>query len=286
MNVVNSFLNQMLDFENNDLLGPEINSNWPSIGLRYGYFDFDAEKGYSDQIKDIDRLINEKKFHIKKGLSKQEYEALAKRCPFKIPKVLEEFWQRTDGFFSAWNFADVYGSRTEFSNIKSSILPMVGAFGGRVEIDASYSMTKDNRLLFRPLLSYEPFSTNMEICYKDASQVDVHKILENSIILEIFSEDALTYTLCKLDYKEAKCPQLYLTYGNGIYPLTISLEEYFEAIIEFKGIIFAWPILFIDEKNVSRFLLDDKRYALERAKYVNRLLELEIDFKNNRLLNR
>lgn len=71
-----------------------------------------------------------------------------------------------------------------------------------------------------------------------------------------------------LDYRE-----LYFTYDNGVYPLNLNLEEYFDAMLELKGIVFQWPLLFIDEDNVESMVIKEKEEALKRAKDLMKSLE-------------
>lgn len=278
MDFFNTLLNQMQAYEKNERLCAEEYSSWPSIGLRYGYFEYDSSKRYGDQLYEIDLKLKENKFFINEGITTEKYNELANKCPFEIPKVLEDFWKTADGFLSSWSFLEPYETRPEYSRLGSSILPMIGAFGGIEEIE-------NDMLLSSPLINYELFESNMEMFYDDESKVNLEAILDNCILLEIFSEDSLTFTLYKMDHNETGYDALYLTYGGGIYPLKLSLEEYFEAQIEMRGIIFAWPILFVNDENTTKYFRCDKENALRRARLFSEYLGLNINFDYH-LLNR
>lgn len=284
MNISKILKRQIKQFKENEKLEAVESSNFGFDGYQCGYFNYDEEGDYSQQIEFVKKIVKEEKHFIKPGLSLEEYEALANRCPFEILHILKEFWMSQDGFFIQWEYTkpDIFGRRT----VQYSIMPMEGAFGGKRELEECKRLYGDNQLLKRPLINYELLENEMEVYYKDPSKVDLETIMENSIILEFFSDDIFTYTLCKLDYKEVGCSQLYFVNNYSVHPLKLSLQEYFDAMLEIKGVIFGWPILFIEEENATQEVLGKKDKALEEAKVISDYLNLSIDFDKYKLFDK
>lgn len=230
------------------------------------------EKIAFDCIRDLDIksvCINIKKkfakdLHINNSLSREEYDYLASRCAHDIPKILEKFWISSDGFSSSC----------------CSLLSMVDSFGGQDFIDRMCHNRKSDKLLGYSLLNYELFEDNIESIYKIPTKINIESILENCIFLQCFSEDLLSYTLCKLDYKRNKeYRQLYYTNEDGIYPLKLSLHEYIDSMFELKGVVEDWPLFFIDDTNINKTILDNIKKILDKAKRCNDERELGINFK-------
>ena len=51
------------------------------------------------------------------------------------------------------------------------------------------------------------------------------------------------------------------------------------AQLDFIGIVFPWPIMFIIEENVDSLVLEEKYEKIKEAKRLNKELELGIDFE-------
>lgn len=276
--ITEDFKAQMAAFEKSGKFQAAHWTDWPHKGMIYGFFPFDRTKDFDDQIKYYRKKLQEEKYYIKPGLAVEEYEALAKRCPYDIPEILKQFWLNSDGFLSQWA-SKVTADLKDSYNLEYNIMPMVGAFGGEGEIVRSTERNGSDQLLINLVINYELFENFMEDRYKDPSQVNLESIMENAIILEYVSDDMLRYTLYKLDYKEGNCAPLYYTDGhNGVHPLTLTLEDYMEAILDMKGIVLGWPELFLQEDNLHESVLKEKKHRLKKAKERNEQLHLNIDF--------
>lgn len=212
-------------------------------------------------------------FYINEGLSPEVLEAYQKRCKFKIPQLLKDIWTETNGFIFSRNAKETSKICPSSMPMRFGILPIEGAFGGEKKVAGT------RKLLSEPLLSPELFEGNLEFGFLKKGKVGIKGLLKNCIFLELFSEDLLCYTLYKMDHDtKEKYHPLYLVLEYGPYPLSISLEEYINAMFDFKGLVFAWPIMFIVEDNVAPEVLDKKHELIEAAKKNNELLNLEIDF--------
>jgi hypothetical protein len=123
------------------------------------------------------------------------------------------------------------------------------------------------------------FQDVLEFGFVKPGKVGLKGVLSNCIFIEVFSVDMLYYTLYKMDHdKKDNFAQMYVVLEHGPYPLSLTLEEYFEAMFEFKGLVFCWPHMFILEDNVDQLVINEKYELIETAKKNSEILGLKIDF--------
>lgn len=237
----------------------------------FGYCESDAEDF------DLEETIKDKNYILNKPINDEEFENYTSQCEYGIPEILRKIWSTSNGFLSAWGFKDKDGVEVP---MQFGLMPIVGAFGGYDELKRIKKNKKADKLLHWPLIHTSLYRGMLKFAYEDPKKVDLKEILKNAIFIEGFSIPPTCFTLCKLDYqKESEFKQLYFACGDGVYPLTLSLEKYFNAMMELRGIIPNWPILFIDEDNVSSTVKYDKKDALLKARQNESLLGLGIDFE-------
>lgn len=219
---------------------------------------------------------------INDGVDPSLLEEFVKRSPVEIPDILKNAWLDTNGFTGAWSYEYEYreGQFTKTS-LNFGLMPMEEAFGGLNEIKHMCDRMENDELLQWVLLNIDTYEDNAEETYVDPSGMDYDRfegIIRNSIFLEYFSVDLLAYTLLKLDAVSGE-PSLYLTYGVGLYPLTLNLEEYLEAIIEFKGLSWPWPMMFVNKENLQPEFVKEIEKKTEQAKKISKDLKLDVDFE-------
>jgi len=212
----------------------------------------------------------EEGFILNEGVDPDRLEEFSHRCPLEIPAFLKKAWLSANGFKGAWKYEYEYrpGEKATAS-VSFGLLPMEEAFGGLNYIENMCDRMESDALLQWCILNPERYESLAEFGYKDPAVMtfDVFEsLIRNMILLECFTVDNQYYTLLKLDAKEGE-PTLYLSYEHGIYPLDLNLEEYFEKMFTFRGVIWPWPLLFVKEENLDNSLkseIEEKREKAER----------------------
>lgn len=220
--------------------------------------------------------LAEKGFMINAGIGESIFKSLQLRCDLQIPELLKEIWLNMDGFLSGFCFEDDDGKR----DLNFGLMPMEAAFDMK-ESHRMYEVTGSDKLLQWPLINPERWDGVMEFAYNNPAKVDIENMLENAIFLENFSNNNVYYTMYKLDADDKH--SLFLTYENGVHPIDLTLEEYFEAMLEFKGVVWPWPIMFINEENLDSMYINEKNQKIELAKKYAENLELNLDFEKYNL---
>ncbi|TNE52864.1 MAG: hypothetical protein EP338_13835 [Bacteroidetes bacterium] len=241
--------------------------SWDFFLSRNGYLESNADENW------LSNALN-KGYHINPGIKDFLLEKYQGLCPLSIPNRLIEFWTACDGF----SFR-LHDPQKTNSLIHFGLLPMEAALGGLDSLYRMHDETGIYQFLQEPILAPERYEENLEFIVERPSEIDLKQIFTNSIFLEAFSLHPDCFTIYKLDHQDENTSAIHLVLEDGPLPLSLNLESYLETLIDFRGIVFPWPLLFIREDNLDSSILQQKRDLIELAKGRSKDLHLEIDFE-------
>lgn len=176
------------------------------------------------------------------------------RSPIQPPDLLIEAWLAADGFTAQWECKwRGPNGRMATQTVQVGLLPYREAFGGERHLEDQAARTGSDQLLQWRVLDPERFESSAQFGYASPEKHTYEAfqaLLKNCILLEFFSVDNQYYTLLKLD-ASGRQPELYLSYEHGLYPLTIRMADYFDAMMRLKGACWPWPLALVDDSEAS-----------------------------------
>lgn len=271
MDVKQRFLESIQPYLNSDKLTAYDPGHWKYFLINNGFLESNENDNWNEDAE-------EKGYHINPSFNEGVFNSMQSKCKFEIPEILKNAWLQSDGFIVTKGAKEERGLSS--MPIRFGLLPMEAAFGGLDEIYKMREATGKDKLLQWPLLNPELFQDTLEYGFIKPGKVGLKGVFSNCIFIEEFSVDLLYYTLYKFDHeKKDKFAQMYVVLENGPYPLSLTLEEYFEAMFYFKGLVFCWPHMFILEDNVDQLVINEKYELIETAKKNSEILGLGVDFE-------